>query len=192
MLHAKVLDYFDDGCERQGAEGVPRWLRRCSPRLAQLSYQAVSRAKRARRARQARKAGRSLHREWAVDTAIPEHGDAHWALADPRGRIAAAGRVAVQRTPAPDSTHAEASGILNALEAVPEGAKLLTDALSVARAVASQTRRAEISGRAGEIADRAAARGVRLRWARRTNALLRAAHRAATANAKRAAEQQRE
>ena len=144
----------------------------------------MSRAKRAQRARQARKEERSLRGEWAVDTSVPEHGDAHWALADPGGRIAASGRVAVRRTPAPDSTHAEASGVLNALLTVPEGAQLLTDALEVARAVASRKRRAEIGGRAGEIADRAAERGVRLRWTRRTNALLRTAHRAATSRAR--------
>lgn len=144
----------------------------------------MNRAKRARRLRQARKAGRSLRGEWAVDTAVPDTGKGHWALVDPRGRIARTGTVEVKRSPHRDSAHAEASAVLEALASMPQGATLLTDALAVAQALRSRNRRGEIDGRIGQIADRAEQRGVKIRWARRSNSLIAVAHRAGAAKAR--------
>ena len=81
--------------------------------------------------------------------------------------------------PAPDTTGAEADGILAALEHMPRDTILLTDAAAVTRAWGKRGRRGQVSGKVGQVDDVAAARKVQVRWRRRSDERIRAAHRAA-------------
>ena len=118
----------------------------------------------------------------AVDTAVGG-GRAAWALAGPDG-VVATGEVALRQRPRDDSTAAEAAGIAAACAHVPRGARLATDALGIVKAVRGR-RPGEAGGTAGEAAAACRAAGVELVWRRRTDALVRTAHRAARAALKR-------
>ena len=123
--------------------------------------------------------GRSKSEGWAVDAHVGPDGVAGWALVDRAGAAQAGGTVDLVQRPANDSAQAEASAILQALRHVPRGETLLTDAHYVASEMRNPKARGQISGRIGEIQDRARERGIKIRWARRTHRQIRAAHRAA-------------
>ncbi len=122
---------------------------------------------------------------WAVDSCVlPDSPWAVWALVGPDGAPAARGRVAIIRRPAVDSARAEAEGVRDSLAHVPEGMTLLTDSKAVRDALRAPGRRRWIDGVAGEIEDRAAARAITVVWRRRSQPMLRLAHRAARAQAR--------
>ena len=148
----------------------------------------MRRAKHRRGSARAQRALRTLHREWAIDTAVPKGGNAGWwALVDAKGRTRATGKVTTRASPA-SSVEAEARAVRDALPHVPEGATLRTDCLALVEATQATHRRGEIDGLAGAVADAVRARSVRLKWARRTTAALRAAHDAAQRRARDARE----
>ena len=123
--------------------------------------------------------GRAKSQGWAVDAHVGTDGYARWALVDREGAAQAGGTVDLVQRPANDSAQAEASAILRALAHVPCGETLLTDAHYVASEIRNPKARRHISGRMGEIQDRAREREITIRWARRTHPQIRAAHRAA-------------
>ena len=123
--------------------------------------------------------GRSVRGgDYVVDTTV-EGGRAWWALVAPDGSVSS-GTAEIRESPSPDSTGAEAAGILGAVGKVPRGGRLVTDALQLVRAVRGG-RAGEVHGAAGEIMAALRAREVTLVWARRSHRRVRAAHRAAQA-----------
>ena len=147
----------------------------------------VSRARRARRRRQIRKITRNTQRLWAVDTAIGTGQMGCWALVDPGLRLARMGTVTLVRKPQVDSTRAEAQGLLKAIAFVPTGATIATDVLMVAQSLKGRgshhQKRGLIGGLIGEIALRCEERGVRVTWAKRSDAGIRRAPRSGTSKA---------
>ena len=117
---------------------------------------------------------------WWVDASPRDDGTTQWALIGPTLGLERTGTVPTLNKPHVDSTFGEASAVLEALMHVPENATLFTDSLSLVRSVKNPKGRHHVGGRAGEVADRAQARSVRLAWARRTTAGMRNAHRGAT------------
>ena len=131
----------------------------------------------------ARKRG-TRNNHWWVDASPRNDGTTQWALIGPTLELERTGTVPTLNKPHVDSTFGEASAVLEALMHVPENATLFTDSLSLVRSVRNPKGRHHIGGRAGEVADRARTRSVRLAWARRTRPGMLNAHRAATRSKK--------
>ena len=132
------------------------------------------------------RAGRKerYRRTWAVDATTARDGTTWWAIVDETGTTVHTGSAATRFVPGTDSTRSEAKAILDAAATIPEGDRLLTDALQVVRSARDHRARHQIGGLAGEIADMLREHRVRLSWASRRNRLVRAAHRAARQRAR--------